>query len=261
MDKENFKLKLNSVGKYYFAEAGLKINVLEDISLEVPFSNGGAITSILAPFGSGKSTLLKIISGVIKKDSGEIAFGDSRNKNIPLIPEKPSSFPWMNVKQNIEFGLNLSKNKRYSFEDLISLTGLTGYGDHHPDNKSHGFRFRISLARAMALNPSLILIDDSFKLMRKETKEEIHQLISGVSYSEKINFIISTTNLVETIQLSDIIFLMSAKPGRIIRRIETGRLLSPNLANVKSEKFATLKAEIEEAFHSVHSIKTINYSV
>jgi ABC-type nitrate/sulfonate/bicarbonate transport system ATPase subunit len=261
LNKENFILKLDSIGKHYFADAGLKINVLEDIGFEIPFSNEGAITSILAPFGSGKSTLLKIISGVIKKDSGEIYFGDSQNKNVPLIPEKPSSFPWMNVKQNIEFGLNLSKNKKYSVDDLISLTGLTGYGDHHPDNKSFGFRFRISLARAMALNPSLILIDDSFKLMKKETKEEIHQLIYDISFSEKINFIIATTNLVEAIQLSDIIFLMSAKPGRIIRRIETGRRLSPDLANVKSEKFASQKADIEKAFHSVHSIKTINYSV
>ena len=261
MNKKNFILKLNSVGKYYFAEAGLKINVLEDISFEIPFSNEGTITSILAPFGSGKSTLLKIISGVIKKDSGEISFDDSQNKNIPLIPEKPSSFPWMNVRQNIEFGLNLSKNKKYSVDNLISVTGLTGYADHHPNNKSYGFRFRISLARAIALNPSLILIDDSFKQMKKETKEEIHQLVSDISFSEKMNFIISTTNLVEAIQLSDVILLMSAKPGRIVRRIETGRQLSPELGNIKSEKFATLKAQIEETFQSVHSIKTINYSI
>ena len=261
MNKENFILKLDSVGKYYFAEAGLKINVLEDISFEIPDSNEGTITSILAPFGSGKSTLLKIISGVIKKDSGEISFGDSQNKNIPLIPEKPSSFPWMNVKQNIEFGLSLAKNKKYSVDDLISLTGLSGYSDHHPHNKSLGFRFRISLARAMALNPSLILIDDSFKQMNEESKEEIYKLISDLSSSEKLNFIIVTTNLVEAIQLADLILLMRAKPGKIVRRIETGKRHSPELGSIKSEKFASLKSEIEEVFHSVHSITTINYSV
>ena len=260
MNGNNFILKLDSISKYYLAEAGLKINVLEDISFEIPFTNEGTITSILAPFGSGKSTLLKIISGVVKKDSGEISFGDSQNA-IPLIPEKPSSFPWMNVKQNIEFGLSLSKNKKYNVDDLISLTGLTGYGDHHPDSQSLGFRFRISLARAMAVNPSLILIDDSFKQMKKETKEEIHQLISDISSLEKMSFIISTTNLVEAIQLSDVILLMSAKPGKIVHRIETGKGDSLELRNVKSEKFAALKAEIEEAFHSVHPIKTINYSV
>ena len=181
--------------------------------------------------------------------------------NIPLITEKPSSFPWMNVKQNIEFGLSLSKNKKYSVDDLISLVGLSGYADYHPHNQSLGFRFRISLARAMALNPSLILIDDSFKQMNEESKEEIHQLISDLSSSEKLNFIIATTNLVEAIQLSDVIFLMSAKPGKIVHRIETGKRHSPELRNIKSEKFASLKSEIEEVFHSVHSITTINYSV
>ncbi len=260
MNKENFILKLDSVGKYYFAEAGLKVNVLEDISFEIPFSNEGTITSILAPFGSGKSTLLKIISGVIKKDSGEISFGDSQ-MNIPLITEKPSSFPWMNVKQNIEFGLSLSKNKKYSVDDLISLVGLSGYADYHPHNQSLGFRFRISLARAMALNPSLILIDDSFKQMNEESKEEIYQLISDLSSSEKLNFIIATTNLVEAIQLADVILLMSAKPGKIVHRIEKGKRHSPELRDIKSEKFASLKSEIEEVFHSVHSITTINYSV
>jgi len=261
LNGNNSILKLDSIGKYYLAEAGLKINVLEDISFEIPVSNEGTITSILAPFGSGKSTLLKIISGVIEKDGGQIFYGDSQNKNVPLIPEKPSSFPWMSAKQNIEFGLSLSKKKKYSVDDLISLTGLSGYSDHHPNNKSYGFRFRISLARAMALNPSFILIDDSFKQMNNETKEEIHQLISDLSFSEKINFIIATTNLVEAIQLSDVIFLMSAKPGKIVHRIETGKKHSPELKNIKSEKFATLKSKIEELFHSVYSIKTINYSV
>ncbi len=260
MNGSDYILKLDSVGKYYLAEAGLKVNVLENVSFEIPVSNEGTITSILAPFGSGKSTLLKIISGVIKKDSGEISFGDSQ-MNIPLIPEKASSFPWLNVKQNIEFGLSLAKNKKYSVDDLILLTGLSGYANHHPNNKSYGFRFRISLARAMVLNTSLILIDDSFKQMNKETKEEIHQLIFDLSSSEKLNFIIATTNLVEAIQLADVILLMKAKPGKIVHRIETGKKHSPELGNIKSEKFASLKSEIEEVFHSVHSIRTINYSV
>ncbi len=167
----------------------------------------------------------------------------------------------MNVKQNIEFGLNLSKNKKYNIDDLISLVGLSGYADYHPHNESLGFRFRISLARAMALNPPLILIDDSFKQMNRESKEEIYQLISDLSSSEKLNFIIATTNLVEAIQLADVILLMSAKPGKIVHRIETGKRHSPELGNIKSEKFASLKSEIEEVFHSVHSITTINYSV
>ncbi len=255
-------LKLESISKTYSSEAGLNINVLEDISFEIPYSETGTITSILAPFGSGKSTLLKIISGLVEPSSGKIYYDDSDHKKIiPLIPEKPSSFPWLSVRQNIEFGLNLSEQKKYNLADLISLVGLTGYEDHFPHNKSLGFRFRISLARALALNPSFILIDDSFKLMNKESWEEIYNLLNELSSYQKQNFILGTTNLIEAIQLSDKILLMSKKPGRIIKEIKIDKMDKKQLNNHKSEKFTMLKNEIEEAFEAVESLTTINYSL
>lgn len=242
-------LKLESIGKIYSSEAGLNIDVLEDISFEIPSSETGTITSILAPFGSGKSTLLKIISGLIEPSSGKIYYDDSeKNKIIPLIPEKPSSFPWLNVKENIEFGLNLSEEKKYNLADLVSLVGLSGYEDHFPNNKSLGFRFRISLARALTLNPSFILIDDSFKQMNNESRMEIYNLLNELSSYQKQNFVLSTTNFIEAIRLSDKILLMSKKPGRIIKEIKIDKVDKMQLNNHKSEKFTVLKNEIEEAF-------------
>ena len=259
---QNSLLKLESINKTYSSEAGLKINVLKDISFEIPSFDGGIITSILAPFGSGKSTLLKIISGISEQSSGKIYYnGSEKKERIPFIPENPSSFPWLNVKQNIEFGLNLSEKKKYNLPNLISFVGLSGYEDHYPNNKSLGFRFRISLARALALNTSLILIDDSFKLMNKESREEIYNLLNEISSYQKQNFILTTTNLIEAIQLSDKIFLMSKKPGRIIKEIEIDKSIKPQLNEHKSEKFTMLKNEIEDAFETVESLTTINYSL
>jgi len=260
---QNFPLlKLESIGKSFASEAGLTIRVLENINFEIPVSNKGTITSILAPFGSGKSTLLKIISGIIEQSSGNIFFNNSdRKKRIPLIPEKPSSFPWLNVKQNIEFGLNLTEEKKYGKQELISLVGLEGYENHFPDNKSLGFRFRISLARAAALNPSFILIDDSFKQMNNENREEIYKLLIEISVKEKQNFILATTNLVEAIRLSDRIFLMSKKPAEIIHRIEIDKKYFSDIRNHTSEIFTKFKSEIEEAFESAQTLTTINYSI
>jgi len=260
---QNFPLlKLESIGKSFPSEAGLTIRVLENINFDIPVSNKGTITSILAPFGSGKSTLLKIISGIIEQSSGNIFFNNSdRKKRIPLIPEKPSSFPWLNVKQNIEFGLNLTEEKKYDKQELISLVGLEGYENHFPDDKSLGFRFRISLARAAALNPSFILIDDSFKQMNNESKKEIYILLDEISSNQKQNFILATTNLIEAIQLSGKILLMSKKPGRIIKEIEIDKRDKTQLNYHKSEKFTMLKNEIEAAFEAVESLPTINYSL
>lgn len=255
-------LKLESVNKTYSAEAGLKINVLEDISLEIQASDTGTITSILAPFESGKSTLLKIISGITDYASGRIYINDSETKKrIPIITEKPSSFPWFNVAQNIQLVFEFSENNKYTLAELISMVGLKGYEDHFPNNKSFGFRFRISLARALALNPEFILIDDSFRVMRKESREEIYVLLKELSLKKKKNFILATTNVVEAIQLSDKIFLMSKKPGKIIRMIETQRDESSYFENRKSEKFTLYKTEIEQTFESVGALTKINFSV
>jgi len=254
-----YLIKIDNLSKSFPAEAGLKINVLQDITFNIPKSEKGIITTILAPFGSGKSTLLKIISEIIKPDSGEINFNET-NKIIPLIPEKPSSFPWLNVKENIEFILN-QHNENQDVNRIISLVGLSGYENHYPHNKSIGFRFRISLARALAVNPSLILIDDSFKMMKAESRGEIYDLLLNLSLNLKQNFIIATTNLIEAVRLSDKIILMSKKPGRIIKEFNLSGEDRLKIADHKSEIFTAIKSEIEAAFEAVDTLSTINYSL
>ena len=258
----NILLKLESISKNYSEEAGLNINILEDINFEIGAAETGTITSILAPFGSGKSTLLKIISGLIEPSKGKIFYYDAeRGKKIPYIPEKPSSFPWLNVRENIELVLGLSEDKKFNLNQIISLVGLTGYEEHFPHNKSTGFRFRISLARALALNPVLILIDDAFKLMKKESKSEIYDLLTDLSSNKKQSFVLATTNLIETVRLSDKIILMSKKPGKIIKEIKINKDDKPALNDNKSEIFTTIKSEIETSFQAVESLTMINYSV
>jgi NitT/TauT family transport system ATP-binding protein len=258
-------LKLEGIEKFYAIEGGLKAKVLQDINFEIKQPERATVTTILAPFGSGKTTLLKIISGIVKPTSGRIFLEgshiDYQKTKLPFIPEAPSSFPWLNVSENIRFALNLQTNSLRNIEELISLTGLTGYEEHFPHNKSLGFRFRISLARALAINPPFILIDDSLENIKQESKEELYEVLIKVSDMAKQNFILATTNVVEAIQLSDEIHLMSKTPAKIFHTIKIGRKDAPLLKKQGTEKFNLLKDEIEEAFKSVQSIKTINYSL
>jgi len=256
----DYLVKLESISKTYSVEGGLKIDVLQDINFKIDTSERGTITTILAPFGSGKSTLLKIIAGLIEPSGGKIFFKDDHHK-IPYITEKPSSFPWLNVRKNIEVSMNLKTSKETDIQSLISLVDLAGYEDHFANNKSVGFRFRISLARALAVNPSLILIDDSFKVMKRESRGEIFDLLINISSRQNLNFVLATTNLVEAVQLSDKIILMSKKPGKIIKEIHLNNKDRTQLNNHNSEIFTTVKAEIETAFEAAESLTTINYSV
>ncbi len=259
-EQNNTILKLHSVSKSFSKDEGLKVSVLKDISFEISATDKGSITTILAPFGSGKSTLLKIISGLIQQTSGEITFANTNKKSAVYIPEKPSSLPWLNVTENIKIGLKQSEDKK-RFNEIISLVGLKGYEDHSPDNKSSGFRFRISLARALALDPLFILIDDSFKLIKNQSREELYKIISNISNQKKQNFIIATTNLIEAINLSEKIILISKKPGRVIKIIDISEQDKTSLKDYKSEKFTLIKTEIEDAFRTAESVSTINYSV
>ena len=268
MNNTTSLLQVKNVSKFLIGDAGYKINILEGIDFSISISDtGSSIISILAPFGSGKSTLLKIIAGIESLSNGEVLLNGKpvhrSGIKIPYITEKPSSFPWLNVLQNIEFGMKFNKDssRKVKTPEIVDLVGLNGYENHFPNNKRTGFRFRISLARALSINPPLILIDDSFKAMDPVTREEIQNLLINISGELKKSFIIATTNVVEAILLSSRILLMSGKPGTIIKEIESKpeNLLKGDL--YESEKFTYLKNQIENTFRDAKIINTINFSV
>lgn len=243
-------LKLENISKCYPKAVGAKRNVLEDINLSIDSSEKREnFVSILASFESGKTTLLKIISAIEKPDSGKVLLQnevyDNPTGKIVFIPEMPSSFPWLNAEQNINF---IAKNEADKVKKLVKAVGLTGYENHHPHNESLGFRFRISLARALAINPSFILLDDPFRRMDTETKDEIYELLRNILVNFDVAFILATTNISEAIYLSSKIYLMKKKPGEIIEEIK----LDADTLNAKGlnrqERFVSLRNEIEKSF-------------
>lgn len=245
-------LKAENISKFIQGNAGSGQLILEDVNFEIDIAeSGNNITALLAPFGAGKTTLLKILAAVDLQTSGKVYLHGNEYKkpdgSIVYIPEKPSSFPWFNVTKNIEFAFNV-KNRNSSKEklkELITFAGLAGYEDYYPDNNSLGFRFRISLARAVAVNPKVILLDDPLKNLHGETKKEIKHLIKKTADELKIPLVISTTNISEALELSNEIFLMKKHPGTIIDCFKINR----ELISAKEEKyFAELRQKIENSF-------------
>ncbi len=259
-------LELSGVTKIFDDEFGTKRKILENINLIIP-SKSGKILSILASFGGGKSTLLKIIAGVEKPSAGTVILKGEKYLQpagkIVLIPEKSASLPWLNVRENIELACGLEtcgKNDRGGYEtgDLISLVGLTGYENHYPHNDSFGFRFRISIARALILNPVVLLLDDCFKKMDAATREETYSLIYDISKKVDSYFLLATTNVLEALRLSGRIFLMSKNPGKIYREIE---ISGDFISDFKNQKFYEYRKLIEEAYNKENQLGTINFSI
>lgn len=265
MSKDMNILELRSITKIFSDEYGTKKKVIEDISLTIQ-ADAPKITSILASFEGGKSTLLKIIAGIEKPDSGVVILNNGKylqpDGKIVLIPEKSASLPWLNVRKNIELACRLEtcrKNeRRYEINDLINLVGLSGYENHYPHNDSFGFRFRISLARALLFNPVVLLLDDCFKKMDQTVREEIYELVYKISEQTGTYFLIATTNVSEAIRLSGRILMMSKHPAKIYQEI-----LIPDkfIYDYKSEMFTEYRRKVEDAFNAENKPGIINFSI
>jgi ABC-type nitrate/sulfonate/bicarbonate transport system ATPase subunit len=262
------QLNVKNIKKYFTGDGtdtAFKTLVLNDINFEFQANDTcGNIISILAPFGAGKSTLFKVISALEKPSDGEISLNgrayNSPEGKIAYIPEKPSSFPWLNTTQNIEFAFKSIQPNKDKVNHLIDLTGLSGYENHTPVNKSFGFRFRIALARAIAVEPEIILIDDSFKNMKPVTRRDIYELVLKIKEELKINFLVATTNIHEAIILSDEILLMKKDPGTIFNKIDIrGKINRDNF--IINDSIITARNEIESYFRGENTEDSISFSI
>ncbi|MBI1939610.1 MAG: ABC transporter ATP-binding protein [Ignavibacteriales bacterium] len=245
-------MQIKEISKDYNNRAGYKINLLKKISFEI---GGSQIVSIIAPAGAGKSTLLKIISGLELPDGGEII----NNGKIIFIPSEPSSFPWLNVTQNVLFAVE--DEKSVDIKKIINTVGLEGYETHYPHNKSLGFRFRISLARSLAHKPLLICLDDPFNKMDETTKAEILQLVRKVNHEFGTAFLLASGNISEALFLSDVIYVMKKNPGEIFTKVNVELPRDRSLDIFNSEKFLQHRNNLEQIFKSNESNQLLNISI
>ncbi len=231
-------IEVKNITKTFIDKSGFRIKLFEDASLSV---NEIEIVSVLAPKGSGKSSLLKSIAGLSNVDSGEIT-----STSTAFIPSSPNSFPWWNVYENIKFAnenLNDTEIKK-----IIELVGLEGYENHFPDNNSFGFRFRISLARALAIKSSCLIIDEPFIKINEKYRIALYDLLLKIKDELNISILFSTTNVTEAIYLSDRIYLMSMHPGKIFTEIKIDT--SPkNNEYLFSKELKEIRDKIEMEFH------------
>lgn len=224
-------LQVREVGKSYLDTRGKRrdgepLTVLQDVTFEL---QAGSLTSIVGPSGCGKTTLLRIIDGLIAPDSGEVTFG---GKPVASPPAKMSFvfqqfglLPWRTVLKNVEFGLELRgvepEARRKRAEEYIRIVGLGGFEKYYVGEISGGMQQRVGLARALATDPDLLLMDEPFASIDEQTREVLQrQLLQIVKGDPPKTTLLVTHNIDEAILLSDRIVLLSARPGRVKEIIE-----------------------------------------
>lgn len=228
-------LKVKNISKI-FNSNGKRIQTLQNINTEV---EKGSLVVLLGPTGCGKTTLLKIIARLIKPTTGSIEFNGNK---IGVIFQHYNLFPWLNVRKNIEFGLKFKKigkvEKKKKINELLEIIGLQKFESFYPHELSGGMQQRVAIARTLAINPDLLLMDEPFGALDAHTKGKMQEFVLALQKKTKKTIIFVTHNIEEAIFLADKIYILSEQPGKVIKVIDNPiKNTNPSIKRDKSFLF------------------------
>lgn len=215
-------ISLNNISVTYNSGGKNSVNALENINLDI---RKREFIAVLGPSGCGKSTLLNILAGFVKPSSGS-ALMNGKLITTPgfergVVFQTPILYPWISVKENVEFGLKMrkfDKNERSKIGDrYLKEVGLFEFRNHKPYELSGGMRQRAALARVLAGNPSIVLLDEPFGALDALTKINMQLLTRSIWSSDKSTFFLITHDVDEALSLGTRVLVMSKRPGQIIK--------------------------------------------
>jgi NitT/TauT family transport system ATP-binding protein len=201
------------------------MKVLDDVSLDVV---QGEFVCILGPSGCGKSTLLNIAGGFVTQAQGEVTIDGERvtgpdPRRIFVFQER-GVFPWLTVEENIAFGLFRldDKTKRERVAHYVALVGLKGFEKAYPRELSGGMKQRLEVARALAVDPDVLYLDEPFGALDSITRLQMRRELLRIWHAERKTVLFVTHDIEESVQLADRVVVMTARPGRVQRIVTVG---------------------------------------
>ncbi len=247
------KLSVRGLSMTFPAERS-EIRVLEDLDLEV---REGEFVCILGPSGCGKSTLLNIAAGFLAPTSGSVQIdGEEVRGPDPrriFVFQERGVFPWLTVEGNIGFGLaRLSRAERERrIAHYVRLVGLEGFQKAYPHELSGGMKQRVEVARALAVDPDMLYLDEPFGALDSITRLEMRRELLRIWQAEKKTILFVTHDIEESVQLADRVVVLTARPARI-RRIVAIDL--PHPRDLSSKRYLELRDGIFEEIGLAHRI-------
>jgi NitT/TauT family transport system ATP-binding protein len=224
-------------------------NVIEDLSFEVA---EGEILCLIGASGCGKTTLLNVVAGLVPYWHGSVTI-DSRPVHAPgpdrvMVFQEDAVFPWMRVRQNVEYGLRVKKinkaDRARKAGEVIRLVGLEGSEDLFPKELSGGMRKRVDLARALAVEPEVLLMDEPYAALDVMTKERLQTEFVRISEQTSMTCIFVTHDLEEALFLGHRIILLGRTPARIVATYDVPFGHPRNLSLKRSPTFQELRGEL-----------------
>ena len=243
--------------KVVFRNIGMSfgdVRVLEDVNLSVA---QGELVCLLGPSGCGKSTLLNIVGGFITPREGEVTIDGERvtgpdPRRIFVFQER-GVFPWLTVEQNIAFGLfrQSESERRERVSHYVALVGLRGFERAYPRELSGGMKQRLEVARALAVNPDVLYLDEPFGALDSITRLGMRRELLRIWEAEKKTILFVTHDIEESVQLADRVVVFSARPGRVRRVVDID---IPHPRDLSDPRYIALRDVIFEEIGLAHQV-------
>jgi NitT/TauT family transport system ATP-binding protein len=248
------RILIEGVTKTYSSDAG-DILALDEIDLDIA---SGEFVSIVGPSGCGKSTLLRCIGGLIPATGGSIRIGGEEirgpDARIGYVFQQAVLLPWRTVENNLllpfEINGRTTEANRDGVQKILQMVGLSDYAQHRPTELSGGMQQRVSVARALVMSPSILMMDEPFGALDAQTRESMNEELLRIWREAETTIVFVTHDIGEALFLSDRIVIMSAQPGGIQNIIDVDIPRPRTFDQVESdERFWRMRNTIREALH------------
>ncbi len=257
-EAKNVEIMLRDIGMVYRTNDGRDVTALTGVTLDI---QKGEFVSLVGPSGCGKTTLLRIIADLLTPSSGDIKIAGETPREARLkrrygiVFQNAVLYEWRTVKKNIMLPLEIMhvplKEREERADRMLELVGLTEFTNHYPNQLSGGMQQRVGIARALAIQPEILLMDEPFSALDEFTREKLHVDLLRIWRKTNKTIIFVTHNIQESVFLSDKVCVLSPHPGRLSAVVDID-LPRPRTMEMKSTpEFTELVAKVRNSFEGV----------
>ena len=254
-------LQMRGVDMTFNPGSGREVSALAGIDLQV---EEGEFISLIGPSGCGKSTLLRLVGDLLSPTGGEVTVNGKppaqarRDRDYGMVFQSATLLEWRKIRANVELPLEImemgAKRRRERADEMLRLVGLEEFADHYPWQLSGGMQQRTSIARALAFEPSLLLMDEPFGALDEMTRERMQAELLRIWSETRTTVIFVTHSIPEAVFLSTRAVIMSPRPGRITRVVDID-LPQPRTSQTReNQRFFQLLTEVREGLRAVEAV-------